>query len=144
MGISTDPTTPNEIQTSPASLKKILIVDDDPTLRGLIRSILEFGGYQCWEAPQGEAALEWLNTYQADVVIMDLDMPVLGGIEFLKRFSEKARPGVPGVLVASGTLDSTKKEKVLSLGARAILSKPFTLVELMAAVKLVAENMAVY
>jgi CheY-like chemotaxis protein len=65
---------------------QILVVDDDPSIRAAIRAVLEEeGGYAVAEAPNGQAALDWLCAYPTRVIVLlDLQMPVMDGLELLR------------------------------------------------------------
>ena len=63
----------------------ILIIDDEPNLRLVFRTTLESGGYRVAEASSGEEGLAQLRKFPADLVLLDLSMPGLGGMEVLQR-----------------------------------------------------------
>ncbi|MCA9462146.1 MAG: polysaccharide biosynthesis protein [Nitrospirales bacterium] len=104
--------------------KLILLVDDDSDARSAVRATLESEGYVCVEAEHGAAALEWLENGHADLVITDNQMPVLGGFEFLQQWRDKTVGSLPPVIVLSGNLDWSNKEKALRVGACSIYQKP--------------------
>ena len=82
--------------------REILVVDDDPDTRELLRDLFAGKGYAVHTAENGRAALEWLEVQRnpPSCIILDLDMPVMNGWEFMKRLHDKA--GVPPVVVVSG------------------------------------------
>ena len=97
------------------------MVDDDPTLRLVIRMVLEGGGYEIDEAPQGKAALELMTSAIPDAVVADLRMPVMGGLELIRRMrAETATERVP-VVVLTGVADIGDVTHL----AGAVLVKPF-------------------
>lgn len=114
----------NSITKATHKAKLILLVDDDSDARGAVRATLESEGYVCVEAEHGAAALEWLENGQADLVITDNQMPVLGGFEFLQQWRDKAEGILPPVIVLSGHVDWSNKEKALRVGACAVYQKP--------------------
>ena len=93
--------------------KRILLVDDDHTVRDAMRTLLEAQGYVCVGADHGGLALEWLETQHADLVITDNKMPVVGGSEFLECLKRKNQSHSPHVMVLSGNLGEEGKEKAL-------------------------------
>lgn len=111
-----------------ADSKRILIIDDDPLARTILRLLFESEGYQCREAENGAVGLTVLEQYQPDLVLTDNNMPVLTGLEFLDRVSKKKR--VPAVIVVTGKLNFQIKARALQSGARAVLEKPYDIGEL--------------
>jgi DNA-binding response OmpR family regulator len=112
--------------------KRILVVDDEPTLRELVAEALREAGYLIDTAANGAEALELMRRDVPHAVILDLMMPLLDGAGFinLKRLNPRFA-AVPVLLVtaAYGAYDAAER-----LGASACLTKPFELDELLAAV----------
>ncbi|GJL65250.1 MAG: hypothetical protein NPIRA05_02210 [Nitrospirales bacterium] len=132
------PTLPNG--RSERGKKRILIVDDDAYARSAVRAILTSCGYICAEAEHGAMALEWLETQHADLVITDNRMPVLGGFEFLERLKQ-GRPALPQpVIVLSGHLNETDKERVLQAGVHAVFDKPGKFNEILPVIDRILED----
>ena len=99
----------------------VLIVDDEPAVRRTLRNVLESAGHVCAESENGAAALAWLEENSADLVIADYKMPILNGLQFLKKINKKEeRP----VILLSGHLETLDKQKALKLGAYAVVDKP--------------------
>ncbi len=111
---------------------KILVVDDEPQIRRMMRTTLSSSGYQVDEAKTGEEALEKLRSYQPDLVLLDLNMPGMGGLEACRAMREGS--DVPIVIL---TVRNAEKEKVeaLDAGADDYVSKPFGMQELMARIR---------
>ena len=111
---------------------KILVVDDEPQIRRMMRTTLTSSGYQVDEAKTGEEALEKLRSYQPDLVLLDLNMPGIGGLEACRAMREGS--DVPIVIL---TVRNAEKEKVeaLDAGADDYVSKPFGMQELMARIR---------
>jgi two-component system KDP operon response regulator KdpE len=111
---------------------KILVVDDEPQIRRMMRTTLTSSGYQVDEAKTGEEALEKLRSYQPDLVLLDLNMPGMGGLEACRAMREGS--DVPIVIL---TVRNAEKEKVeaLDAGADDYVSKPFGMQELMARIR---------
>lgn len=114
--------------------KKILVVDDNPVIRGLIRKELEQAGYEVDEAENGFQALaKATESTPPDLITLDIDMPGLDGFETFKKFREKHysrffthvdNTRIPIVfLTANDTIDA--REKGFSLGASDFVTKPF-------------------
>ncbi|WP_292256001.1 chemotaxis-specific protein-glutamate methyltransferase CheB [Marinospirillum sp.] len=104
-------------------LIRVLITDDSSMARGLLRAILEEeeGIEVIGEACHGKEALEMVQRLQPDLVTMDLDMPVMGGMEAIEEIMHtKAVP----ILVVSGQSDAEKAYEALRLGALEVINKP--------------------
>ena len=108
---------------------KILVVDDEPPIRKLLRTGLGTQGYEVLEAPNGKAALELLAK-KPDLVILDLGLPDIDGLELLKRI-RSAQSGLP-IVVLSSRGDEAGKVAALDLGADDYVTKPFGMEELLA------------
>ena len=115
--------------------KKILIVDDEENIVKLIRLTLGSEGYEIFEALNGEDALEKVNEFMPDIVVLDLMMPKMDGYEVCKRLKENALTrNIPIImLTAKGSLND--KLKGLKVGAEDYLIKPFNTMELRARVR---------
>lgn len=111
---------------------KILVVDDEPQIRRMMRTTLTSSGYQVDEAKTGEDALEKLRSYQPDLVLLDLNMPGMGGLAACRAMREGSE--VPIIIL---TVRNAEKEKVeaLDAGADDYVSKPFGMQELMARIR---------
>ena len=108
--------------------KRILVVDDSPSIRSLIRVFLASHGYELIEADSGERALGVLRILPADVVIVDVNMPGMGGVELVRHMRTHAKAHVRGarVILLSADDDSTARAAGAAVGADAFLSKPVT------------------
>src|SRR3972149_6195932 len=110
-----------------------LIVDDDPAMRALLRDWLGGGGFRGLEEPSGERLLALAQGTRFDVVILDKEMPGLGGFDVLPAF-RRQRPEVPVILVTAFG-GARVAEEALKLGAQQYLEKPFQFRALIAAVR---------
>ena len=113
---------------------RILIVDDDLTVRCLARAALEADGFQVEEAEDGLAALHAFATVKPDVVLLDVMMPNLDGFETLRMLREVS--AVP-VIMLTVKADEEDKVRGLELGADDYVTKPFSPKELSSRVKAV-------
>jgi two-component system KDP operon response regulator KdpE len=111
---------------------KILVVDDEPQIRRMMRATLTGSGHQVDEARTGEEALEKFRAYLPDLVLLDLNMPGMGGLETCR--SLRSGSDVPIIIL---TVRNTEKEKVeaLDAGADDYVCKPFGMQELMARIR---------
>ncbi len=103
--------------------KNILIVDDNPNMSSLLSDILEIFECKSVCASDGEEALKCLESQKFDMVITDLRMPKMHGIDLLKTVKEDY-PQLP-VVVITGFSDDTTKDKAIDARADGFLAKPF-------------------
>jgi two-component system, OmpR family, KDP operon response regulator KdpE len=108
---------------------KVLVIDDEPPIRELLRMGLGTQGYQTMDAPDGKAALE-LMAEQPDLVILDLGLPDVPGLELLRQIRAR-REDLP-IVVLSSRGDEAAKVEALDLGADDYVTKPFGMEELLA------------
>jgi two-component system KDP operon response regulator KdpE len=108
---------------------KVLVVDDEPPIRKLLRMGLSTQSYHILEAPNGKTALELMGE-QPDLVILDLGLPDIAGHELLRLIRAK-NESVP-IVVLSSRGDEAGKVQALDLGADDYLTKPFGMDELLA------------
>jgi len=108
---------------------KILVIDDEPPIRKLLRMGLSTQGYQILEAPTGKASLELL-TNNPDLIILDLGLPDIQGHELLRKI--RARNERVPIVVLSSRGDEAGKVQALDFGADDYVTKPFGMDELLA------------
>jgi len=108
---------------------RILVIDDEPPIRKLLRMGLSANGYQIIEAPNGKVALERLSE-EPDLIILDLGLPDVEGHELLRRIRGR-KEAVP-IVVLSSRGDEAGKVQALDLGADDYITKPFGMDELLA------------
>ena len=111
---------------------RILVIDDDEDIRALVRNLLERVGHDVAEAPDGRAGLKQLYTSQADLVILDVTMPVLDGWATLERIRDLTDVPVLMLTAHAGELDRVRG---LQGGADDYVAKPFGRQELVARVQ---------
>ena len=112
--------------------KRILIVDDDPAILRLLGTNLKARGYEVVSAADGEESLEAVQSNFVDLIILDLMMPKVDGVEVVRRIREWS--DVP-IIILSARGDEHDKVKCLELGADDYLTKPFGIAELLARIK---------
>jgi two-component system KDP operon response regulator KdpE len=111
---------------------KVLVVDDEPPIRKLLRMGLETQGYQTMDASNAKAALE-LMSGKPDLVILDLGLPDMQGLELLRQI-RAAREDLP-IVVLSSRGDEVAKVAALDQGADDYVTKPFGMEELLARIR---------
>lgn len=116
-------------------MTKVLVVDDEPALRDLIRAVLEDEGYQVVTAENGRRALELLRQDRPDLVLTDLMMPVMGGHELLRHL--RSMPELDRIPVI---VMSTARAAVSIDAAAAFVPKPFDIDQLLAAIRAVLRH----
>ncbi len=114
------------------SLPTVLVVDDEPSIREVVRRYLEADGIAVVEAADGEDALRLFHERAPDIVVLDVALPVLDGIEVLRRL--RAVSAVP-VIMLSARVEESDRVIGLSVGADDYVTKPFSARELTLRVK---------
>jgi two-component system KDP operon response regulator KdpE len=114
------------------SAGKILVVDDEPHIRRVMRVILTGQQYQIMEARSGEAALERLREFLPDLVLLDLNMPGMGGLEACRVIRETSDVSI---IVLTVRRDEDDKVAALDAGADDYVTKPFGKKELLARIR---------
>lgn len=114
--------------------KTILVVDDSVSLRQVVKMALTGAGYDVIEAGDGQAALALLDGRPIAMAICDVNMPVLNGIEFVKRVKMINAYKFLPVMMLTTESQEAKKNEGRTAGARAWMVKPFTLDQLKNAV----------
>jgi two-component system OmpR family response regulator len=110
----------------------VLVVDDEPEMRDLLRKVLEKEGYRVSVAADGREAARALLGPRPDLVITDLLMPDVGGLDLLTEI-RRTHPDLP-VIIVTAFGDWHTYSRALELGAAAFISKPLKMAELVAAV----------
>jgi two-component system KDP operon response regulator KdpE len=114
------------------STGKILVVDDDPQIRRVLKVILAGERYEHAEARSGEAALLQLREFRPDLVLLDLNMPGMGGLETCQEIRENS--DVPIIILSVRQLES-EKVALLDAGADDYVTKPFGKEEVLARIR---------
>ena len=106
-------------------MKTCLIVDDSRVIRKVARKILENLGFACLEAEDGQQAVEACSNAMPDVILLDWNMPVMNGIEFLKSLRDMVGGDTPIVLFCTTENDINHIQLALTAGANEYIMKPF-------------------
>jgi two-component system, OmpR family, KDP operon response regulator KdpE len=118
---------------------RILVVDDEPQIRRSLQIGLEGKGYAVTTAARAEQALEAIESHRPDVIVTDLLMPGMDGLELTRRIRNQS---VVPIIVLSAIGDEQKKVEALELGADDYVTKPFGMDELLARIKSVLRRAA--
>lgn len=113
---------------------RILVVDDDIAVNRLIRAILQNEGWETSSAQDGEEAIRMVHEDQPDLIILDMKMPKLSGLEVCRHVTGLFR--IP-IIMVSAQFDMDTKAQCLSAGAQEFVNKPFRTEELVNHVKAV-------
>lgn len=103
----------------------VLIVDDDPGLRGFVRASLELEGYAVREAGSADEGLSAIDEEPPDLILLDVMMPKVDGWEMLRRLQERHGVGSIPVLMFSGKVDEASAQEATKRGASGFIGKPF-------------------
>ena len=107
-------------------MSRILLVDDHKSVRTAIRCCLEAKNHQCLEAADGMEALAYFDQQQhIDLVITDNQMPIMTGLELLKKLQQRFGSTAIPIIFHTGNMTAEAKEEALQSGAYAVLGKPF-------------------
>jgi DNA-binding response OmpR family regulator len=116
---------------------KILVIDDEEDLRENLKYILEMKGHEVRLAGDGVQGLKMLETYSPDLIILDLNMPNMGGIEFYQRICDKDMPRYPVfVLTARANMEKFFKD----FNVDGFMAKPFEIPDLLNEIGIVIEK----
>jgi DNA-binding NtrC family response regulator len=105
--------------------KKILIVDDEEDVRIFLKDFLDDHDLEVRTAPSGKSALETLETFPADIMLLDIMMPEMDGIECLKHVKKRFPKTI--VIMISAIKDQTRIDAAQKFGAYNYIIKPFSL-----------------
>ena len=115
-----------------SSLASVLVIDDEPHIRRLLKGTLDRAGYRVTEAASARQALAEMEVSPPDIVLLDLGLPDRDGLELLPLIQQKTRAAV---LVVSAREATDEKVAALDLGAIDYITKPFDTEELLARVR---------
>lgn len=106
----------------------VLIVDDSSSMRAVIKKIIRLSGFnvsEYWEAADGAEALEMMNRHWVDLVLSDINMPKMNGIEMIAAMKKNDLIASVPVVMVSTERNEEKVAKCLELGASGYIKKPF-------------------
>jgi len=114
------------------SAGRILVVDDEPQIRRIMRTTLTGAGYEVDDAKSGEDALEKVREYRPDLVLLDINMPGMGGLEVCRAIRSDTSIAIIMLTVRNSEAD---KVQALDAGADDFVTKPFSTPELLARIR---------
>ncbi len=114
--------------------RKVLIVDDEPNIVTALEFLFRRSGYDVRLAANGAEALEQVDAYRPDVVLLDVMMPVKSGYEVCQKMRERPELAQTKIVILSAKGSEAEISKGLSLGADLYVTKPFSTQELVATV----------
>ena len=117
----------------------ILVIEDDSTVRNLIATTLKSNDYRYLTAPNGEAAIAAASTQQPDIVLLDLGLPDMDGVEIIQKIRSWSQ--MP-IIVISARSEDADKIAALDAGADDYLTKPFSVAELLARLRVTQRRLA--
>lgn len=110
----------------------VLVIDDDQSIRELILLALQDEGYRVSTASDGVSALNLLQSTRPDVILLDMSMPVMSGVEFARVYRETDGPHAPIIALTAGRSPSMSATQISAAG---YLAKPFDIDELVSLVQ---------
>ena len=114
--------------------EKILVIDDEPDIRNLVKEILDDEGYIVETAKDAGEAIEIRNSFQPDLVLLDIWMPEMDGIALLKQWEEHDQLNLPIIMMSGhGTVETAVE--AIKLGAYDFVEKPLSLAKLLLTVR---------
>lgn len=114
---------------------RVLIVEDEADLAWVERFNLESEGYEVFVAPEGRSAIEALQAFAPEVMVLDVMLPHVDGWTVLERMHELALERRPKVIMVSAVAGVNDKARAQQLGVGSFLAKPFDMDELVRAVE---------
>lgn len=106
-------------------MKSCLVVDDSQVVRKVARRIVEELGFECIEAENGQIAYDTCMESMPDAILLDWNMPVMSGIEFLEKLRASENGSAPKVVLCTTENDFGHIQRALATGANEYIMKPF-------------------
>jgi len=113
----------------------VLVVEDDKKTAQFLAEVLQAGGYQAHCLLEAGSALEWLKTHQVELVVLDVNMPGLNGMQFCRLLKENPATAALPVLMLTGLKGESRMLEGLKTGADDYVTKPFSVKELLARIE---------
>lgn len=129
------PIPPSNGHAIPQMDESVLVVDDDPLVRDLLVQFLSLRGYRARGVKDGHEALRMVEDVPPDLILLDMIMPGMPGIEVIQALREREYPG--GIIIMTGSHNEELLEDAWALGPQEVLVKPIDLERLLTAVQLV-------
>lgn len=104
----------------------ILVVDDEPTIRLLVRAALEETGHRLLEAADGSTALDLARAERPDLIILDIVLPRLSGLEVCRRLKGDPATAATPVFLLTGFVQQAERQAAEEIGAEGFIAKPFS------------------
>lgn len=117
----------------------VLVVEDDPAVKNLIVTTLELHDYRQSSAPNGKTAILEVSSYNPDIILLDLGLPDMDGVEVIKKL--RTWTSTPIIVISARSEDSDKID-ALDAGADDYLTKPFSVEELLARLRVTTRRLA--
>ncbi|MET0528663.1 MAG: response regulator [Microvirga sp.] len=117
------------------SLKRILIVEDTEDNRQILRDLLTNAGFDIVEAHDGEAAVEAASEFRPDLILMDIQLPIMNGYEAIRRIKADTKLQLIPIIAVTSYALSEDKEKARAAGCDGYVAKPFSPRQLLATVR---------
>ncbi len=134
MNVSSEHSGTRETRLKEIAKKRVLVIDDDLPIRGMLAAALRQHGYQVLLAGDGGEGHRALTIHQPDIVLLDLAMPDVNGWDFLQRVQETGHLAKTPIVVVSAHA-SQQPQALLQMGVSAILPKPFNLADLLSLIE---------
>lgn len=117
--------------TEPPSPKKVVVTDDDATLRDILQELFQERGYTVHAASDGEEALPLILREKPDLLVLDLNMPLRDGLDVMKELKGHSSLSRMKILIVSGSQNRGERLLCEALGAHGFMGKPFNCEDLM-------------
>lgn len=107
----------------------VLIVDDSQSMRKFVRRVMDLSGFEvgsCWDAANGAEALVLLRTHPVDIILTDINMPEMNGEEFVAELERQDGYRSIPVVVVSTDATENRIRRMIEIGARGYVVKPFS------------------
>lgn len=108
---------------------RVMIVDDSPSMRAFVRRVIDLSGFEvgaCLNAANGAEALALLEQQAVDIILTDINMPEMNGEDFVRRLEEHQQFRAIPVVVISTDATQNRMQRMLALGAKGYVAKPFS------------------
>jgi two-component system cell cycle response regulator DivK len=114
-----------------AAVKRILIVEDNELNMKLLNDVLEAHGYDVLSTAEGAVALEWARQYRPDIILMDLQLPDMSGLEAARQLKADPKTSAIPVVAVTAFAMAGDERKALDNGCDAYVAKPIVLRDLL-------------